>query len=91
MLQVKSQLTPLQVATALAGGTQGEHDAVPHELVDVFATQLAPQRWNPALHVKSQLAPSQVDVAFEGGTQGEHELPHVAVAAFEAQVAPQAW
>jgi hypothetical protein len=88
-LQVKSQVAPLHVAVALAGGAQGEHDA-PQLATAVLLTQALPQRWKPVSQVKSQLTPLHVAVALAGGAHGEHDdAPQEATDVFETHWPPQ--
>jgi hypothetical protein len=48
-LHVKSQVVPLQVAVALAGGLHGVHED-PQVAVLELSTHCPVQTWNPPLH-----------------------------------------
>jgi hypothetical protein len=89
-LHTNPQLTPSQVAVALAGGEQGVQ-LVPHASVDVFDGHELPQRWWPALHTKSQDTPSQVAVALAGGTQGVQRVPQESTELLGLHSLPQWW
>ena len=89
VLQVKSQLTPLQVALPLTGGVQGVHELAPHELTERFETHAPLQPCAPVLQVKPHDTPSQLAVEFAGGLHAEQAEPHELVEAFETHALPQ--
>jgi hypothetical protein len=90
-LHVKSQLVPLQVAVALAGGLHGVHRE-PHVATLVFDTHCPEHACIPAMQVKPQLVPLQVAVALAGGAHGVQLVaPHEVTSVFATHDAPQRW
>ena len=88
-MQVKSQLKPLQVAVALAGGAQGVHEFEPHEFTLVLETHCVPHLWKPVLHTKSHARPEQIATEFGGGAQGVQLVPQVAMSVSLLHAPPQ--
>jgi hypothetical protein len=74
VLQVRPQLTPLQVVAPLPEVGHALHE-LPQLLTLVFDRHALPQRWKPALQVKSHALPEQLGVALAGVVHAAHAPP----------------
>ena len=89
-MHAKSQLVPLHVAVAFAGGWQGVHDT-PQVAGEPLDAQVSPQRCVPATQVKSHAPFAHIGVELSGAGHCTHASPQCATSSAVAQTSPHAW